>query len=592
MRWSLRAQLIAVVLVAGLPSVIVLAIDTVQDQERAEAAAVAEAEAAAREAIGAEQRILDQAEGTLAALAVHDRVVNGRQGDCDIVLRNVRQADRRFTHLAVVDEERHFLCTSYPPDFMPPPDVEVVTQEEWDAMAAQPAFRVDVMRLGPVEGDPVLPLAYPALKNGTLHRVVVAGIAVTYLQGAVEAVAQQTGAHVLLVDSAGNVMASSPGPVGWERQASAAGFVERVLRMESFTASPTGQELRYHVVPLEAGERSAQVFAVAGVPEPSPSVWTVGRVLAGGGAVTALVAVTYIGVDRTVQRPSNRLREATQRFMAGDLGHRVDTRHMPAELAAAGDALNQMAPQMAITQRGLERLVDARTRELERSNRDLEDFAYAASHDLRQPVRSITGYLDLVGLQRDKLDESGQMYLDRARRASLRMQDLIDGLLAYSRVTTDKEAAVAVDLGEVVRDVVDDLSQQLEDSGGSVQVEGVLPPVHATPAQARLVFQNLVSNGVKFVPPDRAPRIRVRGHKEAGNAFIEVEDNGIGIEPRYAGKVFGMFQRLHPRDAYPGHGIGLAVVKRIVEHHGGDVSFTSTPGQGTVFRVRWPLPRR
>lgn len=591
MRWSLRTQLIAVVLVAGLPSVVVLAFDTVQDQDRAEEAAEAEAQAAAREAIAAEQRILDRAEGTLAALAVHDRVVHGRQGDCDVVLRNVRQADDRFVNLAVVDQDRHFLCTSFPADFQPPPDLEVLTRAEWDALAADPGFHVDVMRIGPVADQPILPLSYPVFKNGTMHRVVLAGVAVSYLQDAVEEVANETGAHVLLVDSAGNVMASSQ-DLGAAGGSMGGGFIPMVLEHESFRSDVTGRELLYHVVPLEAGGGVAQVHAVAGVPEPDTSIWTVGRLLAGGGAVTALVAVTYLGVDRTVQRPSERLREATERFMAGDLGHRVDTRHMPSELAAAGEALNQMAPQMAITQRGLERLVDARTRELERSNRDLEDFAYAASHDLRQPVRSITGYLDLVGLQRDRLDEGAQMYLDRARRASLRMQDLIDGLLAYSRVTTDKEAAERVDVGKVVADVVDDLTKQLEETGGRVEVEGALPPVHATPAQVRLVFQNLISNGIKFVPEDREPRIRIRGHKEAGNAIVEVEDNGIGIEPRYAEKVFGMFQRLHPRDTYPGHGIGLAVVKRIVEHHGGAVTLQSTPGQGTVFRVRWPLPRR
>lgn len=586
MRWSLRAQLIAVVLIAGLPSVVVLATDMVQDQVRAEEAAGAEAATVAAEAIEVEQRILGHAGGVLAALAALDPIANGARGSCDDLLHSVREDQEQFSGLAVLDADLMTVCSSTKGGAA---DTTRLDAQQWQDLRT--ATTLQICTLDPDSGSaaPVLPLAYPIHKNGSLHRVLRADIPAAYLQDHMEQVSARTGAHILVVDASGQILAEAPRGEGRSRLDDP--FLQNILAGAVFSATPTGQTLWYHAEPFGEEGRRVQVYAAAGVPVPDVNIWSMDRVLAVGAAVTALVAVTYLGVERTVQRPSRRLRDATKRFLAGDLDHRVDTRSMPSELAAAGEALNQMAPQMAITQRGLERLVEARTLELERSNRDLEDFAYAASHDLRQPVRSITGYLDLVRLKSEGLDGNAQAYLERARRASLRLQDLIDGLLTYSRVTTDREVACDVDLGQVVHDVVDDLGQQLEESHGRVEVDGILPFIHATPAQARLVLQNLISNGIKFVPPDRAPHIRIRGHQTLTTSTVEVEDNGIGIEQRFAEKVFGMFQRLHPRDTYAGHGIGLAVVKRIVESHGGDVTFQSTPGQGTTFRLTWPTGR-
>jgi PAS domain S-box-containing protein len=245
-----------------------------------------------------------------------------------------------------------------------------------------------------------------------------------------------------------------------------------------------------------------------------------------------------------------------------------------------------------------ERVTEA-ARELERSNRELTEFASVASHDLRAPLRSVTSFVSL--LEEDYADAftgEGRTYVARIKAAVSRMTGLIDGLLALARVRAKGEPFVVVPLRDVVQDAVADLAHGLAESGGEVEI-GELPAVEADRLQMRQLLQNLIGNAIKFRRPGVAPRVvvtaRAAGAREAdGEAVweIRVADNGIGLDPAHAGKIFKPFERLHSHASFEGSGLGLAVCARIVERHGGRIRAEGEPGFGTTFVVTLPAARR
>lgn len=243
----------------------------------------------------------------------------------------------------------------------------------------------------------------------------------------------------------------------------------------------------------------------------------------------------------------------------------------------------------------VEEALAERTRDLERSNRELEQFAAMASHDLQEPLRKIRTYADMLQ-QRSAaaLDDTSRDYVHRLVSAATRMQTLIGDLLSLARVVSASQPFVLVDLAHVVNAVVADMEIALRDSQGSVEV-APLPTVLGNPIQMRQLFQNLISNAIKFRRPGTPPVIRIVATDEAVTEHgphhaVTVSDNGIGFDPKYASIIFEPFQRLHGRGQYAGSGIGLAIAQRVVDVHGGSIAASSMPGEGTTMTVRLPRP--
>jgi light-regulated signal transduction histidine kinase (bacteriophytochrome) len=227
--------------------------------------------------------------------------------------------------------------------------------------------------------------------------------------------------------------------------------------------------------------------------------------------------------------------------------------------------------------------------ELARSNHDLQQFAYVASHDLQEPLRAVAGFSEL--LQSDygpQLDETAREYLAFTVDGARRMKMLIDNLLDFSRVQTQGLPLDQIDSRDALQVALDNLREAIGNSGATVTPEG-LGPVLADAAQLTQVFQNLISNAIKF-RREAPPEIHIRGETLDCHVQITVSDNGIGIEPEHAERIFSIFQRLHTQDTYPGTGIGLAICQRIVHRHGGDIWVESEPGQGSRFYFTWPRP--
>jgi PAS domain S-box-containing protein len=228
-------------------------------------------------------------------------------------------------------------------------------------------------------------------------------------------------------------------------------------------------------------------------------------------------------------------------------------------------------------------------RRLEQSNRELEDFAYVASHDLQEPLRKIQAFGDrLKAKYAAELPVQGRDYVERMQSAANRMQVLINDLLSFSRVTTKAQPFVHVDLGEIARAVAHDLEIRAHDVGGQIVIRD-LPSIDADPMQMRQLLQNLTANGLKFHRDDAPPVVEISGFVSDGHARIAVSDNGIGFDPKYADRIFTMFERLHARGKYEGTGIGLAICRKIAERHGGEIAAESRPGEGSTFTITLPV---
>ncbi|WP_222919781.1 PAS domain S-box protein [Natrinema sp. SYSU A 869] len=225
---------------------------------------------------------------------------------------------------------------------------------------------------------------------------------------------------------------------------------------------------------------------------------------------------------------------------------------------------------------------------LEESNKRLEQFAYAASHDLQEPLRMVSSYLQLIeNRYADKLDEDGEEFLAFAVDGADRMRDMIEGLLAYSRVETQGDPLEPIDLDSVLESVLADLRLQIEETNADIETES-LPRVDGDASQLRQVFQNLLSNAIEY-NGDEPPRISVDAERHGQQWTISVHDEGIGIDPADQDRVFEVFQRLHSRENYSGTGIGLALCQRIIERHGGEIWVDSEPGEGATFSFTLPV---
>jgi signal transduction histidine kinase len=225
--------------------------------------------------------------------------------------------------------------------------------------------------------------------------------------------------------------------------------------------------------------------------------------------------------------------------------------------------------------------------ELARSNRDLEQFAYVASHDLQEPLRMVAAYTQLLAERyQGKLDENADKYIHYAVDGATRMQRLVQDLLAFSRVGRSGAGRRQVDCNTVVATAIQNLQATIEESGARMEMQP-LPTVPADPSQLLQVFQNLIANGIKFHGTE-PPRIRVGAEQNDREWQFSVADNGIGIASEHAEMVFVIFKRLHTRDEYPGNGIGLSICKKIVEQLGGRIWVESIQGQGSTFRFTLP----
>lgn len=325
-----------------------------------------------------------------------------------------------------------------------------------------------------------------------------------------------------------------------------------------------------------------------------------GRALAGAGdaRVTGLLLREFSPVTFATELPAACL--AVLDTGESRVLHEFTSRHVPGAFfnvnifplggPELGIAFENVTERRDAQRRARAQELERRTADLSRSNQELSQFAYVASHDLSAPLHKVKAFGGrLQAKVEGKLDEEGRDYLRRMLRAVDGMQGLIDALLELARVSTRGATAEVVDLGALARDVVESLDAEVARARARVEI-GDLPRISADPLQMRQLLQNLLSNAVKFHAPGAEPRVRVRG-KATGDGLCElvVSDNGIGFDMKYADRIFQPFQRLQSSAEYQGTGMGLAICRKIVSRHGGTIAAKSVPGRGSEFTVVLPV---
>jgi signal transduction histidine kinase len=297
-----------------------------------------------------------------------------------------------------------------------------------------------------------------------------------------------------------------------------------------------------------------------------------------------------VWVRRTVTGPVDRLGREVRIVAAGQFGRPVDVQG-PRELVGLGVDIDSMRRQIVselTTVQALNRRLDAQTGELRRSNADLEQFAYVASHDLQEPLRKVSSFCELLAKRYGgQLDERADQYIHFAVDGARRMSVLINDLLAFSRVGRSTKAVWAqLDCETVLARALRDLDELITRTGARI-THDPLPTVLGEAALLTTVFQNLIGNAIKFRGED-PPRVHIGVQRTGGCWTFRVSDNGIGVDPAYAEKIFAIFQRLHSRDGYPGTGIGLALCRKIVEYHRGRIWLDPDTTSGSAFCFTLP----
>lgn len=457
------------------------------------------------------------------------------------------------------------------------------------------AARQKSCRTGPFvpdpSGRPVAVIACPALGwDGEVKAVVAASITLDTLAQAVAAAPPPPGGHVGVIAATGELLATFP-----EKSAQIGSNIGESPLARTVLGGLSGS---VEAQGLDGAAKLIGFSRLAPDSAASPAVFVAvplaeayadaERLLRGHLAWLAAVGLLGLGAawlfgSRLLVEPIVALVEAAEAIGRGEFAARLTRPPRIRELSRLGLAFNAMAGELEAR----DKVLAAQTAALEQSNKDLEQFAYVASHDLQEPLRKITSFADLLAKRcAGQLDETGGRYVAYMVDGARRMSTLINHLLTYSRLGTRGAAFAAMDLGQALDAALDNLELPLAEAGATV-TRGDLPELVADATQITQLFQNLVGNAVKY-RADRPPVVAVTARREADGWTVAVADNGQGIAPQHFERVFRMFQRLHTAKEQQGAGIGLAFCKRIVERHGGRIWVESEEGTGSTFFFTLP----
>jgi len=303
-------------------------------------------------------------------------------------------------------------------------------------------------------------------------------------------------------------------------------------------------------------------------------------------ALVISLIISWFFVYKNIVMKLSYLSNVTKRFSKNDFNFNINTdgESELKDIAIALDSLREYSLKRIYLYKKLAK----QSLELKQSNEDLSQFAYIASHDLQEPLRMVGSYVQLLKKRyAGEIDDNADQYINYAVEGCVRMQELIEGLLEYSRVESSKEDMQNIDTHALLDDVMQDLSVQIYESSAEIICKDLLP-VLGVPSQIRIVFSNLISNALKYCEKE-VPVINIDAKILNDKVQFSVQDNGIGIKNEYREKIFIIFKRLHSRAEYSGTGIGLSICKKIIERHGGKISLESTLGVGSTFTFTLPI---
>lgn len=594
---SLRSRLVFFVILATLPALALTLYSGSEQRKHAAADVEKEILTLTELATIQQETFIENTRIFLIALSHNPAVSSPDLSECRTLLSHLfTEHYAHFTSFYVADLNTKVVCSA---PFSHATN-NLSTCEHYAELIVAQDFVVSDYHLCKETGKAIMAMGYPIHDaQGNFIRVINISIDLSWLNEIASQADLPPGSTLAVFDQAGNYLTHFPDPKLWiGKSLTQNSPLYPILQMSEgslIAKGPDGVQRIYATTHMNCDHGCIKV--VLGIPTSvafaeANRTTTRNLILLGVATLLAALAAALLA-ELLIMRQTRALLHTTQELASGNLSARAALPHATGELGQLAQAFDNMAD--SLEQRSLERDQAERNMreyaaELERSNRELRDFANIASHDMQEPLRKILTFSELLRLRyTDQLDERASDYLQRMDRAARHLHDLINDLLAYSRITTRAKPFSSVDLNEVARKVLSDLDLQIEESGAKIEV-GDLPSLEADPTQMYQLLQNLVSNALKYHAPDRPPQIAIRGDRLAdGVCQIQVRDNGIGFDTKYLERMFQPFQRLHGRDEYEGTGMGLAICRKIVERHGGNISAVSAPGQGATFTVTLPL---
>jgi len=592
---SLRTRLTLIVLLAVIPLAALLVYNALRDRAAADDEVREAAQLLVQQSVERQEQLIEasrQIMASLAGLASMTDVDSLNPESCGTAFGLILRDLTFYQNVGIASSDGMALCSADPIGG----SGNVASTAWFQRAISSGLFSIGVYEPDGVNSEPTLSFGYP-IRNaaGDISLLLFLTLDIARFNDPVSSQELLGDARLTIRDSNGTILLSYPDqtrvgettaePLGTEGVDSVtdADGVER-LRAFTFIGEEPGSGM-YASVSLPRSEGYAAANAEL---RRNLVVLVVVTILA--------LLATYLVSDRLIVSPIRRLILLTRRVSSGDLRARAEI-HGSGELHALGESLNEMAE--ALDLRGHQRdeaesrLLDANARlhrtvaDLKRSNTDLEQFAYVASHDLQEPLRMVSSYTQLLAQRyQDQLDSDANDFIGFAVDGAHRMQALINDLLDFSRVGTTGVPFARVDMAQVVERVKTDLKFRLEETG-AVLTHDTLPGVQGDEIQIQQLLQNLVSNALKF-RSDAPPRIHIAAEENEGSWRFSVRDNGIGVPTEHRDRVFVIFQRLHGRERYAGNGIGLSISKRIVERHGGTIWVESHPAGGSVFCFTLP----
>jgi signal transduction histidine kinase len=609
---SLRWRLMLLVLIVAVPLAGLILYEAMQKRHQAiDAARVVVGNLARDTAEDFESR-LQGASQLLHAMSENPALLDADGSACGAVLALQLAQGKRYAAFYVADRAGKQLCHS-----ASAAGPTTYAGEDYFRRAVETRLpQVGKPLLTGGMGRPVVPVVRPVLGSGNeVKRIVGTELDLAWF-GQLQVRAQNLpGLSLTLWDEDGRVLYRHPDNEKWVGRTDAGAPIVKLVQDKQregggFELAGLDGVERIYAVERLRGSQDSGMTLTAGVAEGDIArnadrelllaVVVLAVVLAA--ALFAAVAVA----EAHVRRPVNELVRASARLAEGHLSTRVPEADFRGELAQLGGAFNRMAMRLQETlasRSELEREVterkaaeerihrlneelQRRAAQLEAANKDLESFSYSVSHDLRAPLRAVDGYARMV--EEDyatRLDEEGRRLLGVVREEAVRMGRLIDDLLGFSRTGRVRLEPVAVDMAALAQEVTAELAAQHR--GAKIEVSA-LPRARGDRALLKQVWVNLIGNALKYSSKRAEPQVAIGGNANGVEVEYWVRDNGAGFDPRYAAKLFGVFQRLHSAEEFPGTGVGLAIVQRVVGRHGGRVWGTGKPNEGAQFFFSLP----
>ena len=608
---KLRVRLLALVLLAILPALGLVLYTAIDQRRSAIKEATASAQRIVRLAAAAQKQYIETSRQLLTTLAQLREVRPDRAAETETLFRTLLPVHAIYANIGAIDPDGYVFASAVPVTNR----VYLGDRSYFKIARDTQKFAIGEFQLGRITGKPTLNMAHPIRGkfSGQFHGVVYLALDLNWLNQLAAKAELPDGSTLTVIDRDANILVRYPIPESdrsWvgESLKSNPGVMKFLKSGGETVAVGTGLDgvkRLYTSTPLNRTQGIADAHVFVGIPVKVAYAFanhTLAQNLIILGIVSVLaLAAAWIAGDVFVLRHVRGLVAAAKKMRLGTLSARSGVEHGPGEIGELAQSFDEMAAaleqQVGELQRAegelkelnedLEKRVVDRTLELKRSNEDLEQFAYVASHDLQEPLRMIRNYLQLLQQRyKTELDPNAHDFINFALDGSKRMNQLIHDLLAYSRVGPHGKELVVTECDQALEDALANLTVAIEESKAEVTRDS-LPPVIGDEVQLTQLFQNLIGNAVKF-RGEATPKVHVGVQRTGGEWEFTVRDNGIGIAEQDFQRIFVVFQRLHNREKYPGTGIGLSVCKKIVERHGGRIWVESKPGKGTTFHFTIP----